>query len=68
MTYYNIHTHQPAQHPGDIAVISVDLSDGSVQKGILSNEHPFEKQDPIYVKPSSQPYRGSFTVSGEKTV
>ena len=44
MTYYDIHTHQPAQHPRDIAVISMDLSSEPVRKRILSNRHFFEKQ------------------------
>lgn len=44
MAYYDIHTHQPAQHPGDIAVVSVDVSSEPVRKLILSNRHPFEKQ------------------------
>jgi TatD DNase family protein len=53
MTYYDIHTHQPPQHPGDIAVVSLDVSRKDVRKEILSNRLPFEKQasEPCSVRP-----------------
>jgi TatD DNase family protein len=37
MRYYDIHTHQPTEYPGDIAVVSVDVRRESVRKGIFFN-------------------------------
>jgi TatD DNase family protein len=57
MVYYDIHTHQPAKHPGDIAVISVDLSHEFMQNGILPPKGPTEKQQsPHCINPISNLY------------
>jgi TatD DNase family protein len=59
MTYYDIHTHHPAKHTADIAVISVDISRETIQSKTLSAKNSPENQQ---IQPNLPPTPPHYSV------